>query len=400
MNKFVKPILNSLLISSIGIMGLGYGNQAFAETQKDTAKTHTTLQQVENFSKESNSVLQSLITTNEKLKLLNTMVYIVSYDKVTKNQTYTVAEGDTVQSIADKFGLNETMLIKLNDLKPKTDVSPDTEEMQFDIKVGQEVKLGTVTERLTKEIFLNKKDKITDEIKKENLKNATIESTMSNKKYQEFKKASMSSEIKDKIQAQIGIKDDGSKVVDLDKKQTLLEQKLKTLRETERKKLMAQGLSYKEAIKKQLANEDKQTSFNTDSILIAKNVDKSLAQKYSKSLKYAESLLGVPYVFGGTSEFGIDCSGYIYRSYNAGGISVPRTTAEGFYNMSDKISNPAVGDLVFFANTYKAGISHIGIYIGNGKMINAGGDYVHIADITKGYWAEHFAGFGRLSKLK
>jgi len=51
---------------------------------------------------------------------------------------------------------------------------------------------------------------------------------------------------------------------------------------------------------------------------------------------------------------------------------------------------------VFFANTYKAGISHAGIYIGNNQMINASNDGVSIANINNSYWKKHFVGYGRL----
>jgi len=114
-------------------------------------------------------------------------------------------------------------------------------------------------------------------------------------------------------------------------------------------------------------------------------------------VQIAKHQLGVKYTFGGTKpSTGFDCSGYITYVYNNAGISTPRKTAAGFYNTAKKVSTPKVGDLVFFANTYKAGISHVGIYVGNNQMINASNSGVSIANINSSYWKKYFVGYGRL----
>lgn len=121
------------------------------------------------------------------------------------------------------------------------------------------------------------------------------------------------------------------------------------------------------------------------------NAPKSLVQ-------VAKQQLGVKYTFGGSKpSTGFDCSGYITYVYNNAGISTSRKSAAGFYYAAKKITSPQVGDLVFFANTYKAGISHAGIYIGNNQMINASDGGVSIANIHSSYWKKHFVGYGRLS---
>lgn len=111
----------------------------------------------------------------------------------------------------------------------------------------------------------------------------------------------------------------------------------------------------------------------------------------------AKRHLGTRYVFGGSSpKSGFDCSGFIYYVLNQSGKKVSRTSAAGYYSASKKVSTPQVGDLVFFSNTYKRGISHVGIYIGSGKMISASGKKVNIASVKSGYWGKHFTGYGRL----
>lgn len=111
----------------------------------------------------------------------------------------------------------------------------------------------------------------------------------------------------------------------------------------------------------------------------------------------AKQFKGVKYVYGGTSPSGFDCSGFITYVYNKAGISTPRLSSVGFYNASTPVSTPQIGDLVFFSNTYKSGISHVGIYIGGNQMISASGYNVQISNIDGAYWESHFTGYGRIN---
>ena len=125
--------------------------------------------------------------------------------------------------------------------------------------------------------------------------------------------------------------------------------------------------------------------------------DTEFAAIYEEAQKY----VGTPYVWGGsTPETGFDCSGYVCWVYNQAGYDVGRTTANGLWQKSQHISEAEAkpGDLVFFKGTYDTpGMSHVGIYLGNGKMVSAG-DPIKYADIHSSYWQQYLAGFGRLSK--
>jgi cell wall-associated NlpC family hydrolase len=111
----------------------------------------------------------------------------------------------------------------------------------------------------------------------------------------------------------------------------------------------------------------------------------------------AEAWLGVPYLFGGCSRTGVDCSCLVQNVYAALGIRLPRIAVDQF-NATVPVSDPQPGDLVFFANTYEPGISHVGIYIGDGMQINAPttGQVVSVAPVFTGYWGNHFAGARRV----
>ena len=124
-------------------------------------------------------------------------------------------------------------------------------------------------------------------------------------------------------------------------------------------------------------------------------------EEFAAIYKEAQKYVGTPYVWGGsTPETGFDCSGYVCWVYNQNGYNVGRTTANGLWNKSQHISEAEAkpGDLVFFEGTYDTpGKSHVGIYLGNGKMVSAG-DPIKYADIHSSYWQKYLSGFGRLSK--
>lgn len=115
----------------------------------------------------------------------------------------------------------------------------------------------------------------------------------------------------------------------------------------------------------------------------------------SSVVDIAKKYVGTPYAWGGTSPSGFDCSGFIYYVFNQAGQSIARTNTEGYYSKSYFVSSPKAGDLVFFENTYKAGISHMGIYVGNGEFIHASDSGVVVSKLSNTYWNPKFVGYKR-----
>ncbi|SDM43518.1 peptidoglycan endopeptidase LytE [Psychrobacillus sp. OK028] len=116
---------------------------------------------------------------------------------------------------------------------------------------------------------------------------------------------------------------------------------------------------------------------------------------YPSLIDFAKRLEGIPYLYAGNTIAGFDCSGFIYFVHNQAGLNMPRQSSEGYFAQSANVSSPLVGDLVFFENTYKEGISHMGIYIGNNEFIHAGSKGVEVASLNSVYWKEHFVSFKR-----
>lgn len=126
------------------------------------------------------------------------------------------------------------------------------------------------------------------------------------------------------------------------------------------------------------------------------NASSNVSYNVDKLISTARSHMGVPYVWGGSSPSGFDCSGFIYYAYKNAGMSISRTSTQGYFDRSFYVNTPQVGDLVFFSGTYKAGISHMGIYIGNNQFIHAGSSTgVTITNLNDSYWSKHFDSYKR-----
>ena len=115
-------------------------------------------------------------------------------------------------------------------------------------------------------------------------------------------------------------------------------------------------------------------------------------------LEEAEKYIGYPYVWSGYKpSTSFDCSGFVSYVYNQCGWDFGRLGAQGLYNISRRTSSPRPGDLVFFTGTYDTpGVSHVGIYVGDGWMLHCG-DPIGYANLNTSYWQSHFYAYGRLS---
>ncbi len=122
-------------------------------------------------------------------------------------------------------------------------------------------------------------------------------------------------------------------------------------------------------------------------------------ETFAALITEAEKYIGYPYVWGGSNpNTSFDCSGFVSWVLTQSGVcNTGRLGAQGLYNISTPASstNARPGDLIFFVGTYDTpGVSHVGIYVGGGKMLHCG-DPIQYADINTSYWQSHFYAFGR-----
>lgn len=116
-----------------------------------------------------------------------------------------------------------------------------------------------------------------------------------------------------------------------------------------------------------------------------------------KIVALAQDYMGVPYVWGGTSPKGFDCSGFTQYVFKQMGYTIKRTAAQQLTN-GYSVTNLKVGDLVFFTNTYatSAAASHVGIYMGDNLFIHAAGGGVKITSLDHEYYAPRYIGARRI----
>ena len=128
------------------------------------------------------------------------------------------------------------------------------------------------------------------------------------------------------------------------------------------------------------------------------DADPSFAALMEEATKY----IGYPYVWGGASpETSFDCSGFVSYVFTTSGVcNTGRLGAKGLRSLCRTVPDDQAqpGDVVFFEGTMGedvAGITHCGIYVGNGMMLHCGNP-IGYADLSDAYWQTHFHSFGRV----
>lgn len=135
-----------------------------------------------------------------------------------------------------------------------------------------------------------------------------------------------------------------------------------------------------------------------------KDIDIASMSKVEKSLvKEATAWLGTPYKYGGNTRSGVDCSGFVYHVFrNSLDINLPRNSGKQ-HDYCRKISKKdlSTGDLVFFATTRGSKkVSHVGLYVGDGKMIHASTSRgVVCQNLSDDYYTRTFVGAGRIDSF-
>ncbi|AFQ44580.1 C40 family peptidase [Desulfosporosinus meridiei] len=152
------------------------------------------------------------------------------------------------------------------------------------------------------------------------------------------------------------------------------------------------------AKKVQTAKKAQAAKSETKAVQVAEAPKQQVSRSSDSTLvSNALSLTGVPYVFGGTSKKGFDCSGYTQYVFKGSGISLPRTSSAQF-NVGTPVKKDELqsGDLVFFS-TYAKGPSHVGVYIGGGKFVHASNSGVRTTSLNDSYYSGRYVGARRVN---
>ena len=132
---------------------------------------------------------------------------------------------------------------------------------------------------------------------------------------------------------------------------------------------------------------------------VSRGYTQNLRSKGARIVAMAQQFLHVPYVWGGSSPGGFDCSGFVCYLFGRQGFALPRM-ADGQFQVGRRIAKADLqpGDLVFF-ETYEVGPSHVGIYLGGGNFIHASSaaGIVTITPLSSSYYTARYLGARRIA---
>lgn len=118
-------------------------------------------------------------------------------------------------------------------------------------------------------------------------------------------------------------------------------------------------------------------------------------------IRQAYDMIGIPYVWGGATPRGFDCSGlvnYVFR--HAGNVKLPRTANDIYRTSKQRVSRNQLqpGDLVFFKIKSRSRVDHIGIYVGQNRFVHAPrtGKNVRVSSLNSQYWKSHYLSASRV----
>jgi len=135
---------------------------------------------------------------------------------------------------------------------------------------------------------------------------------------------------------------------------------------------------------------------NPDEYAVAKQQKYGDVYVREELIKTAESFVGVPYLWGGSSaSTGFDCSGLSMTVYQLNGLDLPRSSKEQYETGTPVERNDLLkGDLVFFATSGKNKVAHVGIYVGDGRFIHAAGrgKNIRVDHLSSSYYKKRYVG--------
>lgn len=379
--NFVKVMMGTMVIATVTLAG---GNQsskveAASNNQTSVQTNHTVASGDTLFgiAKQYNLSVSQLKQLNH---LTGDMIYpgqtlVISTAEPPKNTaTYTVTPGDTLYSIANSYNMSVDQLKQLNNLTTNT------------IQVGQTLQvIGTAPEstQITGVTYtVQPGDSLYSIAERANL---TVNQLMKlNNLASTMIYVGQTLNLADTPQQNVAgatytVKE-GDTLYRIAQNHNMSVTDLKNMNN-----LSSNSLSIGQVIK---------VSGNTKTESV-KNREQVLQDLVNDSYNF----IGIPYLWGGTTTVGFDCSGFVSFMHARHGIDIPRNTSAGYFTMGTPVAkaNLEPGDLVFFAVNNTGRISHVGFYVGNNNFISATSSKgINVVSMDNSYWSKYYVGAKRV----
>ncbi|MEH7382780.1 LysM peptidoglycan-binding domain-containing protein [Bacillus sp. JJ1533] len=384
----VKVMMGTVVIATVSLVGGHHSSTAEAASNGQTSNqtqqaTHTVANgdTLYGIAKQYNLSVSQLKQLNH---LTGDMIYpgqtlvISEAPPPTTTATYTVTRGDTLYSIANSYNMSVDQLKQLNNLTSNT------------IQVGQTLQVvGTAppsTQIQAQTYTVQPGDSLYSIAQRAN---TTVDQLMKNNNLtssliyvgQTLQLGSTAITPQQKVATSTYTVKAGDTLYAIARNYDMSVTELKNMNN-----LTSNSLSIGQVLK---------VTGNAQAESNIQNREQVLKDLVSDSYNF----IGIPYLWGGTTTAGFDCSGFVSFMHNRHGIDIPRNTSAGYYTMGTTVSkaNLQPGDLVFFAVNNTGQISHVGFYVGNNEFISATSSKgIAVVSMDNSYWSKYYVGAKRV----